>query len=37
MIDHLGHQIGLADEMIGCPWVRCGRDQFPYKYASGRR
>ena len=37
MIDHLGHQIGLADEMIGyVPGSDRGRDQFPYKYASGR-
>src|SRR6478736_2842193 len=37
MIDHLGHQIGLADEMIGyVPGSDRGRDQFPYRYASGR-
>lgn len=37
MIDHLGHQIGLADEMIGyVPGSDRGRDQFPYKYAAGR-
>ena len=37
MIDHLGHQIGLADEMIGyVPGPIAGRDQFPYTYASGR-
>src|SRR3954453_7074382 len=37
MIVHLGHQIGLADEMIGyVPGSDRGRDQFPYKYASGR-
>ncbi|MFL5686473.1 MAG: ABC transporter permease [Chloroflexota bacterium] len=37
MIDHLGHQIGLADEMIGyVPGSDQGRDEFPYRYASGR-
>ena len=37
MIDHLGHQIGLADEMIGyVPGSDHGRDTFPYRYASGR-
>jgi putative ABC transport system permease protein len=37
MIDHLGHQIGLADEMIGyVAGSDQGRDQFPYRYASGR-
>jgi|tagenome__1003787_1003787.scaffolds.fasta_scaffold20856415_2 putative ABC transport system permease protein len=37
MIDHLGHQIGLADEMIGyVPGSDAGRDDFPYRYASGR-
>jgi putative ABC transport system permease protein len=37
MIDHLGHQIGLADEMIGyVPGSDRGRDDFPYRFASGR-
>ena len=37
MIDHLGHQIGLADEMIGyVPGSDRGRDEFPYRYAAGR-
>src|SRR5215210_3924850 len=37
MIDHLGHQIGLADEMLGyVPGSARGRDEFPYRYASGR-
>jgi len=37
MIDHLGHQIGLADEVIGyIPGSDGGRDDFPYEYASGR-
>ena len=37
MIDHLGHQIGLADEMVGfVAGSDGGRDPFPYRYASGR-
>jgi putative ABC transport system permease protein len=37
MIDHTAHQLGLPDEMVGfVPGSDAGRDDFPYRYASGR-